>query len=77
MTPVLSLTSYDGTYPASAAAYVSSLQALLGLGVAIGYPIRYVEAWNEPNDQGRMPASRAATLADAAQAVCAGGGTAR
>jgi len=68
--PVLALTSYDSSYPSSTGAYVSSLQAVLGRALALGHPIAYVEPWNEPNDQGRLPAARAAELADAANALC-------
>ncbi|HSZ70432.1 MAG TPA: hypothetical protein VK756_08720 [Solirubrobacteraceae bacterium] len=68
------VTSYDGSYPASAAQYEASLAAILGRARdAIGEPVDYVEAWNEPNNQGHEPAAVAAGLADAAQAVCSSG----
>jgi hypothetical protein len=68
--PVLALTSYDGTYPASPGAYASALRELLARAPALGGAIRYVEPWNEPNNQGRETPARAAALADAAYAVC-------
>jgi hypothetical protein len=70
LTAVVGLTSYDGIYPASVAEYTRSLQQVLALAQGIGQPIAYVEPWNEPNDQGREPASKAAELANAANAVC-------
>jgi hypothetical protein len=73
LTPVLALTSFDGVRPATPARYAASLRALLDRAAALGVPVPYVEAWNEPNDQGREPAAAAAALADAAQAVCEGG----
>jgi hypothetical protein len=71
LTPVLALTSYDGRQPPGAAEYTEQLRALLALAAADGAPIPWVEAWNEPNDQGREPAAAAAGLANAANSVCA------
>jgi hypothetical protein len=71
--PDLALTSYDGIYPQSTAEYEASLQQLLERARAIGRPISYVEAWNEPNNQGALPAVRAAQLTNAANALCEGG----
>jgi hypothetical protein len=68
--PVLALTSYDGTRPASTFAYAASLEATLALAGAAGTTIDYVEPWNEPNNQGREQPQAAAALADAAAAVC-------
>lgn len=65
------LTSYDGSYPASADEYEAALaQVLTRARAAIGEPVEYVESWNEPNNQGHESAPVAARLADAAQAVC-------
>jgi hypothetical protein len=73
LTPVLALTSFDGVPPATPARYAAGLRAMLERAAALGVPVPYVEAWNEPNDQGREPAAAAAALANAAQAVCEGG----
>ena len=70
--PDLALTSYDGIYPQSAGEYVASLKPLLERARALGRPLSYVEAWNEPNNQGALPAVRAAQLTNAAQALCEG-----
>jgi hypothetical protein len=69
--PLLALTSYDGSYPASPGAYAAALRGLLASAQAAGHQIPYVEAWNEPNNQGAEPAGRAAAFADAANATCA------
>jgi hypothetical protein len=71
--PDIALTSYDGIYPQSVAEYEASLQQLLERARAIGRPISDVEAWNEPNNQGALPAVRAAQLTNAANALCEGG----
>lgn len=71
--PDVGLTSYDDVYPSSPAAYRASLQALLARAAALGVPIRYIEAWNEPNNQGHRPPAAAAALTNAASAVCAAG----
>jgi hypothetical protein len=68
--PDVALTSYDGVRPASATEYAARLAELLERGEAMGHPLPYVEAWNEPNNQGRESASGAAGLANAAQALC-------
>jgi hypothetical protein len=72
LTPVVALTSYDEMRPSSAAEYLPWLRALLDRATAMGYPIRYIEPWNEPNGQGRESAERAAALANAADALCRG-----
>ncbi|HUN78369.1 MAG TPA: hypothetical protein VMU32_05580 [Solirubrobacteraceae bacterium] len=74
LTPDLALTSYDGVYPASSGEYALRLSQLLGRARRLAHPIPYVEAWNEPDNQGREPAAVAAGLADAAHALCAAGG---
>ncbi len=73
LVPDVGLTSYDGSYPASAGDYGEQLAELLRRAKELGVPVRYVEAWNEPNNQGHEPAAMAASFADAAQGVCAGG----
>jgi hypothetical protein len=70
LTPVVALTSYDHVYPGSPAAYRARLEALLHAASAIGYPISYVEPWNEPNGQGREDALNAAAFANAAADAC-------
>jgi hypothetical protein len=70
LVPDLALTSYDGIYPQSAGEYEASLQQLLERARVMGRPLSYVEAWNEPNNQGALPAARAAELTNAAQALC-------
>jgi len=66
----VALTSYDGTYPSSAAEYRARLEQVLGQAKAMGRPIRYLEAWNEPNNQGREPAVDAAHFTNSADATC-------
>jgi hypothetical protein len=73
LTPVVALTSYDGVYPADAGQYERGLDAVLALAADAGWPVRYVEAWNEPNNQGRERAVTAAAFAGAAQRACATG----
>ncbi len=70
LTAVLALTSYDGAYPADAGRYEHALRGALALAANAGAPVRYVEAWNEPNDQGREPPAPAADFANVAAAVC-------
>lgn len=73
LTADVALTSYDGSYPASAGDYEARLAEVLRRAAALGEPARYVEAWNEPNNQGHEPPAMAAAFADAAQDACAGG----
>jgi hypothetical protein len=68
--PTLALASYDGRHPGSAGEYRPGLEALLSRAAALGYPIRYVEPWNEPNGQGGLDAVSAAELANTANPVC-------
>jgi hypothetical protein len=70
LTPVLALTSYDRVYPGSPGEYLPRLEAILNRAGAIGYPIAYVEPWNEPNNQGGESAATAAALADSANGLC-------
>lgn len=69
----VALTSYDGSYPASADDYEARLVEILRRAEGLGEPVRYVEPWNEPNNQGHESPAAAASFADAAQAACAGG----
>ena len=52
LTLELAPTSYNGVYPSSPGTYRSALSELLNQAIAEGHPIRYVEPWNEPNQQG-------------------------
>jgi hypothetical protein len=70
LTPVVALTSYDHVYPGSGAEYRARLEAILKMAAAIGYPISYVEPWNEPNGQGSEDAVSAAGFANTANEVC-------
>jgi hypothetical protein len=70
LTPVLALTSYDNVHPGSPGEYRAKLEAILARAAALGYPIAYVEPWNEPNGQGRETAVKAAQLANAAEGAC-------
>jgi hypothetical protein len=71
LTPVLALTSYDRVYPHSPAEYRAGLEAILNRAAAIGYPISYLEPWNEPNGQGSEDALSAAAFANIASELCA------
>jgi hypothetical protein len=70
LVPVLALTSYDGVYPGSAGVYLARLEAILDRAAAVGYPLAYVEPWNEPNNQGAESAAAAASFANAADGLC-------
>ncbi len=70
LTPDLALTSYDGVYPASPAEYKTRLQQVLGQARTMGHSIRYLEAWNEPNNQGHESAINAAHFTNEAYAAC-------
>jgi hypothetical protein len=76
LTADVALTSYDGSYPSSAGNYEARLAEILRRAAALGEPARYVEAWNEPNNQGHEPPATAAAFADAAQAACVSAGCA-
>jgi hypothetical protein len=69
LTPVLALTSYDGSRP-SGEEYAQALRALLARAAVLGHPIAYVEPWNEPDNQGHAPAAAAAAMADTANGLC-------
>jgi hypothetical protein len=70
LTPVLALTSYDGVHPGSPREYGLRLEEILGRAAALGEPIRYVEPWNEPNNQGHESPVRAAEFANVAHGLC-------
>jgi hypothetical protein len=70
LTPDVALTSYTGTYPSSAGEYQAQLQEILDRARAIDDPIRYLEAWNEPNNQGDESALNAARFTNSASATC-------
>jgi hypothetical protein len=70
LTPEVVLTSYDGTYPASSAQYNERLEQLLNQAKAIGHAIRYVEPWNEPNNQGNETAVAAAHFTNSGYSTC-------
>ena len=68
--PVIALTSYDGSLPASPSEYEFELVEILARARALGEPIGWLEAWNEPNGQGEEKAADAAALTNAALSVC-------
>jgi hypothetical protein len=70
LTPVLALTAYDGVRPGSPGEYAPRLEAILSRAAELGYPIAYVEPWNEPNAQGHESAVSAAQLANVADDAC-------
>jgi hypothetical protein len=70
LAPVLALTSYTGVYPGSAGEYRQQLEAILDQAARSGEPIAYVEAWNEPNNQGEETAGKAGEIANWANSVC-------
>jgi hypothetical protein len=68
--PEIALTSYDGVLPGTQSEYRAELVEVLGRARALGHPIAWVEAWNEPNGQGDEPAADAAAFTNAASSVC-------
>ncbi|HTC73400.1 MAG TPA: hypothetical protein VK655_10975, partial [Solirubrobacteraceae bacterium] len=68
--PVIALTSYTGAYPHAGVEYQQGLEALLGAADRYDVPAGYVEAWNEPNNQGNELAGRAGEIANWANSVC-------
>jgi hypothetical protein len=69
LTVDVALTSYNSEYP-SLSGYKTELKALLKQAKALGHPIRYIEAWNEPNGQGKESAVIAADLTNSAYSAC-------
>jgi hypothetical protein len=70
LVPVVALTSYNNQYPSSSIEYQQPLEALLDDASGSGDPISYIEAWNEPNNQGDETAGKAGEIADWANATC-------
>ncbi|MGO9320593.1 MAG: hypothetical protein ACLQBY_07315, partial [Solirubrobacteraceae bacterium] len=70
LAPVLALTSYTSVHPRSAGEYRSGLEGLLAEAAVAGDPTGYVEAWNEPNNQGEEPAGKAGEIATWANSIC-------
>ncbi len=73
LVPEIALTSYDGLYPQSVQEYERGLRLMLDRARTLGHPFRYVEAWNEPNNQGAETAQKAAQMTNSADALCAQG----
>jgi hypothetical protein len=71
--PEIALTSYDGLLPGSPGEYQTGLMRILDRASVLGVPIRWLEAWNEPNGQGNVSARSAAGFTNAASATCGGG----
>jgi hypothetical protein len=65
LTPELAVTSYDGVLPNSTAEYREKIERLLDLK-----PVRYFEAWNEPNNTPFLPPATAAHFTNSAYSVC-------
>jgi hypothetical protein len=70
LVPVVALSSYTRTYPGSAREYEQGLEATVDEAARAGEPIAYVEAWNEPNDQGSESARKAGEIANWANSTC-------
>jgi len=71
--PEIALTSYDGSLPGTPGVYETELVKILARARALGEPIGWLEAWNEPNGQGDESAQDAAAFTNAASSVCEGG----
>jgi hypothetical protein len=70
--PEIALTSYDGSLPGTPREYETELVKILARARALGEPIGWLEAWNEPNGQGEESAQDAAAFTNAASSVCEG-----
>jgi hypothetical protein len=70
--PEIALTSYDGSLPGTPREYETELVKILARARALGEPIGWLEAWNEPNGQGDESARDAAAFTNAASSVCEG-----
>jgi hypothetical protein len=70
--PEIALTGYNGLLPGSPREYRTELVEILSRARALGHPIGWLEAWNEPNGQGGESAANAAAFTNAASSVCAG-----
>ncbi len=73
ITPDLALTSYDGVYPGSSVEYRTRLEQVLSFARTKGHAIRFVEPWNEPNNQGHESAVNAAHFTNEAYSLCESG----
>jgi hypothetical protein len=65
LTAELAVTSYDTVLPKSTSEYQEKIEGLLGLK-----PVRYFEAWNEPNKTPFLPPATAAHFTNAAYSLC-------
>jgi hypothetical protein len=70
LAPVVALTSYTRAYPGSVDEYEQALEAVLDEAAQADAAIGYVEAWNEPNNQGSETALKAGEIANWANSVC-------
>jgi len=70
LTTDVGLTSYTGRFNSGVSEYKERLKEILSLAEALKHPISYVEAWNEPNNQGKLSPERAAELTNAASSAC-------
>jgi hypothetical protein len=68
--PEIGLTSYDGVFPDSPREYRTELGQILDRANALGHPIHWLEAWNEPNGQGGESAVAAADFTNEAFNLC-------
>jgi hypothetical protein len=67
------LTSYNGVFPSSSAEYKTRLKEVLReADETLKYPVRYLEAWNEPNGQGKESEVNAAHFTNEAYSACEG-----
>jgi hypothetical protein len=65
LTPELAVTSYDGVLPPSTTDYQHEIERLLALK-----PVRYFEAWNEPNNAPFLTPATAADFTNSAYSLC-------
>jgi hypothetical protein len=70
--PEIALTSYDGSLPGTPGEYETELVKILARARALGEPIGWLEAWNEPNGQGDESTQDAAAFTNVASSVCEG-----
>jgi hypothetical protein len=64
------LTSYNGVFPPSSAEYKMRLTEVLKEAGTLKYTVRYLEAWNEPNGQGKESEINAAHFTNEAHLAC-------
>jgi hypothetical protein len=65
LTPELAVTSFDGVLPSSTSEYREKVERLLDLK-----PVRYFEAWNEPNNTPFLTPASAAHFTNSAHSLC-------